>query len=216
MGKKSTVESENIIPTNYEELYVHYILGTEGKQSLCKQLIKSMYRTAEDDEVENLMHDVFLRCQEFDVLAKFDATKANFGGVIFFVTRSVVRNYQNRRKRDVLGTMRAGGLVEVGDEEDFAKGTYRLDSMFITDDSPDSNALTLDAKVQAEKLLNYAKKISEYPKSLRDKNLFKLLEMMMNEYEVSEMAEKLNVGTSTVHNWMKYLREVAQGLVTGD
>ncbi len=130
--RKSDAKND-VIPKDYEELYLHYIAGTMTRPSLCQQIIRTMTKgNATEEEREVLSHDVFTRCLEKDILKVFDPSKANFGGVIFFVTRSIVVNYLSRKARNPLGNLRAGTLVESsgGDEESFEPGVYSLDAMF--------------------------------------------------------------------------------------
>jgi len=193
------------VPTNYQELYDHYIAGN-GSNSIARTLVRSFMTHGTDDEIETLVQDVFLRCLDKKVIEGYDPKKANFGGVIFFVVRSLCCNLLDRKDRDPLGGLYGGSLV-TEDAEDgvFTPGTWNLDRF--TAPARDV-ASTYEAEEQVAWLVEFTKSAKANPKNKRDESLYPLMLLLVEEYTPVECAEKLSVTTTTVTNWMKYLANV--------
>lgn len=192
------------IPTDEQDLYLHYMVDKNGP-SVTKRLVKTILPFAEDDEVEMLVHDVFLRFVNNKVMEKFDATKANFGGAIFFVTRSICVNYLDKKTRDPLGTLRHGSLIEASEE--FEVGSYAMDSMAVEPSVETINEDKVSAKFAVEKLLRWAEQKKESSKNLRDRSVGELIRLLLEGNSTAECASALRVTTSTVHSWIKHIRE---------
>lgn len=219
MARKSDPRN-NYIPKDYTDLYQYYI---QGDGSLCSKLIRSMMPYADDDERETLAHDVFARLLEKDVLVTggssrseraqalgksgvFDPTKANFGGVIFFVTRTIVGNHLGRKSRNPLTGLKGGTLSTNEPEEgEFEPGAYSLTRLF---GSPAPNYEDqLDARAALSELFDWAKAFYERPRHKRDESLYPLLQMVAEERDPKECAAELGVTPSTIGNWMIVLRD---------
>lgn len=204
---------KNFVPTNYEDLYLHYIVDDQRGQSLCSQLLRWMMPYATPDERETLRHDVFLRMQEKDIIGIYDPSKANFGGTVYFVTRTVVAHHLDKKSRNPITGLKAGSLTENDPHEDgFEPGCYHLDKIFETAAPNYENEI--DAKRLVGKLFDWARNLHEQnqhraadPKYKRDASMLPLLEMMIEEREPKECAEVLGVSTSTVSNWIIHLKQ---------
>lgn len=199
----AAVQDNTYVPKDYEDLYLHYIAG-EG--SLTRNIVRKMMRHATDDEVEQLCQDVALRMIEKDMLTVFDPTKANFGGVVYFVTRTVVANHLDRKTRNPITGLSRGSIVnhELGDD-DFEPGVYNLNRLFAAP-TPDY-ASQIDARDVVSQLLSWADALAVHPQNKRDQCMRSLLDLMMEERDTKEIAKKLGVTVSTVFNWIRVLRE---------
>lgn len=201
------------IPKNYDDLYRYYILGDGRGNSLCHKLIRSMMPHATDDERETLSQDVFVRLMEKKMLTVFDVKKANFGGVIFFVTRSIVCNYLDRKGRTPLTGLRGGSLTATDPEDgEFEPGQYSLDRLFAPE-IRDVGA-EIDAGRMVKKLLEWARDLSSKPAHRRDASLFQLITLLAEGNDARECGEALGVTPSTVHNWLGVLRQKVTELQT--
>jgi len=140
--KQSADVANNYIPTDYDDLYRYYIHGDGNGNSLCHKIIRSILSHSNEDERETLAHDVFERILKNQMLTKFDPNKANFGGVIFFVTRSIVVNHLDRKGRTPLTGLNGGSLVVTDpDEEAFEPGVYNLERLFASEAPDAGNAI---------------------------------------------------------------------------
>lgn len=207
-GLRGTGKGNNYIPADYDDLYRYYIAG-EGKlsgTSLAATLIRSHMPYATEDERETLAHDVFVRIMEKDMLLKFDATKGNFGGVIFFVTRTICANYLGRKSRTPVTGLN-GGSLQTRDLEDgeFEPGVYSLDRLF-GGEVPAPEEAIFNRRILSE-LFDWAKGLYEAPRHKRDASLYPLLNLMAEQYDAQECGKELSVTPSTVHNWIGVLRD---------
>ena len=206
--KQSTDVANNYIPKNYEDLYLYYIHGDGRGNSLCHKIIRSILSHSTDDERETLAHDVFERILKSGMLEKFDENKANFGGVIFFVTRSIVVNHLDRKGRTPLTGLNGGSLVITDpDEEAFEPGVYNLERLFQAD-VPDTGD-AIDASAMVENLVIWTKRLYDKPAHKRDASLYPLLGLLREGCNPKECGEELGVTPSTVHNWLTVLKEKA-------
>jgi len=203
MASKSKPKT-NYIPTDYEDLYRYYVLGDGNGNSLTHQLIRSMMPYATPDEREVLAHDMFARLLDKGMLEKFDPSKANFGGVIFFVTRTVVANHLNKKTRNPVTGLNGGSLVTKDDDDDFEPGVYSLDRLFAPEQVEMEAAL--DAKDQVRRLIEWAAAKAKFPENKRDASLHRLIELMAQEFDVRDCARELSVTPSTIRNWIKTLQ----------
>lgn len=203
----------SFIPKNYDQLYRHYIKGDGAGGSLCKGIIRKMMRYATQDEVEILSQEVALRCVEKDVLSIFDPSKANFGGVIFFVTRTVVVKHLSKKSRNPI-TGLCGGYLRDGDEADgeFEPGIYYLDKLFRPEDSIKEDNLSLAGNLEI--LFEECRFLLVTPRHKRDQNLLPLLLMMAKQCDPQECSDQLGVTPSTIHNWIRELRRMYLELTT--
>lgn len=195
----------DFVPANYEELYNHYVVGVGGK-SIVRTLVRTFMTHGTEEEMETLTQDVFLRCMDKKVIEGYDSTKANFGGVIYFVTRSICVNHLDRKSRDPVGGL-YGGSLTVQDPEDgtFTPGVWNIDRFMAAGQDV---AKEYESKDQISQLVAFATKAKAAPKNKRDESLLPLLSLLAEEYSPQECAEKLKVTTTTVSNWMKYLASV--------
>lgn len=208
MGK----DTENdYIPTDYDDLYRYYFLGDGRGNSLVNKLIRSMMRHATSEEREVLAQDIFLRILDKKQLEGFDPSKANFGGVIFYVTRSIVVNHLERKGRNPLTGLCAGSLSETDPEDgDFEPGMYSLDRLFGAEEI--DRAAAYDAETLVGRLQKWAKSLYENPTQKRDASLYPLLGMLAEGYDPRECGERLGVTASTISNWVAFIRRKAVDL----
>lgn len=217
-------DANNYVPVDYEDLYRYYIVGAGDGSSLVDRLVRKFVPYADQDEREQLRHDVFLRCLEKQVLetggssrsekAKelgkpgvFDPTKANFGGVIFFVTRTICSNHLGRKKRNPITGLKAGSLVDTDpDTEEFEPGVYSLDRLFEAQE-PDHD-LAMDVRALMLELYTQCRMLHQNPRHKRDESLYPLLQLLSVQSDVQECGKELGVTPSTIHNWLGVLREM--------
>lgn len=208
MAKRSDRQPDHThIPTDYEDLYVHYFMDAPGKPALAKTLIRRFLPYAQDDEREALLHDTYTRLLEFQILKKFDPAKANFGGAIFFAVRSVCTKWLDQRTRSPLGKLRAGSLTEATD--DFEPGLYRLEAIFGTDGID----VEYPARQAVARLMEFAQAALQRGRTTRDKCLLPTLQMLAVGMEPEEIAPRMGVADSTIRNWIAYLRAETRVLV---
>lgn len=195
----------DFIPQNYDELYRYYILGDGRGNSLVQKLMRSMLKHSTEDERETLAQDIMVRIIDKKLLEVFDPTKANFGGLVFFVTRTVVCNHLSRKSRNPLTGLKGGSLVQ-SDPEDgqFEPGMWSLDRLFAPDEVDVGSQI--DAARLVKRLVTWADRLAANPAHLRDASLRKLLGLLMEGHDARECGEKLGVTPSTVHNWLNVLR----------
>jgi hypothetical protein len=205
MPKKKLDVRNNYVPSDYDDLYRYYI---QGNGSLCMQIIRHMMPHATPDELETLPQDVFTRLQEKDQINIFDPDKANFGGVIFYVTRTIVCNHLDRKGRNPITGLH-GGTLATNEPEDgeFEPGCYSLSRLFGAP-APNYEA-QFDARAIIFELMDWARSLYEHPRHKRDASLFPLLQLMADEADAADAAEKLEVTTSTISNWVGVIREKA-------
>lgn len=195
----------NFVPTTYEELFHHYVEG-KGGSSIVRTLVRSFMTHGTEEEMEILCHDVFLRCMDKKVIEGYKPEKANFGGVIYFVTRSVCVNHLDRKSRDPLSGLYGGSLTSEDPEDStFTPGVWHLDRFSVS--TPDV-AKTYEAEEQVEWLTKFTAALAAAPKNKRDECLHALTLLLAEEYTPQECAEKLSVTTTTITNWMKFLSGV--------
>lgn len=212
MTIKTKSEDNNYIPKDYQDLYQYYVIGKGNGNSLTHQLIRGFLPYATDDEKETLAHDVFLRCLEKDMLKVFDATKANFGGVIFFVTRTICSNHLSRKSRTPLTGLNGGSLATSDPEDgEFEPGTYNMDRIFGS--AIPEVEKEMDAKALVGQLMAWAKELYDTPRHKRDRSLYPLLVLVANQASPEECGEELGVTKSTISNWMKVIQEQARELM---
>lgn len=203
--------ANNYVPKDYADLYQYYFVGDGRGNSLVCKLIRSMMSHATEEEKEILMQDIFLRIMDKDQLRVFDPTKANFGGVIFYVSRSIIVNHLDRKGRNPLTGLCAGSLRETDPEDgEFEPGVYSLDRLFGSVE-PD-RAAAYDAEKLISGLQNWARGLYEKPAHKRDASLFPLIGMLAEGYDPKECGQKLGVTPSTISNWMGIIRQKAKEL----
>lgn len=202
--------SNNYVPTDYEDLYKYYIVGQNG-QSLAKSIVYKFLPYATQDEVEHLLSDIFHRILEKEILWIFDPNKANFGGAIYFVSRTICVNYLSRKGRDPLGQLRAGSLVETDTESDletFTRGVYAMDRTVGADPSPDPESRLFYREFLSQ-LENWAYGLYQSPRHKRDASLYPLLKKLEEDRDYEECASDLGVTVSTIRNWVGEIRRAA-------
>jgi len=202
MGTKR-LESD-FVPSSYDELYTHYILGPES-DSFCKKLIRSFLPFAEPDEVDSFAHDVFLRCVTHRMIERFNPEKANFGGVIFFVTRTVCCNHLNKKSRDPLGGLSVKALID--QTEDGETNLWDLECIVTECRGADQ-----DAKDLVKRLMDRLDLLEIEEPSVRSKSLKILLDLLYQGYDIKECADRLGVTKSTIYNWLGFLRKEVEGI----
>jgi hypothetical protein len=211
----SRASKNNYVPVDYEDLYRYYIIGAGHGNSLTHQILRTMMPFATEDERETLAHDVWLRMFEKKILDVFDPTKSNFGGVIFFVTRTIVGNHLNRKGRNPLTGLKGGSLTtgEAAPDATFEPGVYHLDKLFVTE-TPDPTAV-MDLADLFDLLVEECRLLAEKPKSnKRERSLLPLINLLVKECDPEECGEQLDVTPSTIHNWLGVLREMVEEIKT--
>lgn len=199
-----TQKDFDFVPSSYEELYNHYVVGVNGN-SIVRTLVRSFMKHGTEDEMETLTQDVFLRCMDKKVIEGYNPEKANFGGVIYFVTRSICCNHLDRKERDPVAGLYGGSLTTEDPEEGtFTPGVWNLDRFVVP---AQDVAKSYEAAEQVEWLVTFAQQAQANAKNKRDESLLPLLKLLMEEFTPQECATQLKVTTTTVSNWMKYLKE---------
>lgn len=195
----------NYIPKDYEDLYLYYIAP---KNSLCNQIIRRIIMYSDEGERESLAQDVFLRCLEHKMIEKFDPAKANFGGVIYFVTRTICVNFLNRKSRDPINGLCAGSL-EARDEE-FERGVYREEGVeqeaMHRGEGQDPEGVIV-ARDQVIALVKATRERKKTAKNKRDESLITVVELLFEGYTDEEIAQKTGVTKGTVDNWKSALKQ---------
>lgn len=203
--------SNNYVPKDYSDLYQYYFVGDGKGNSLVCKLIRSMLKHATEEEKEILTQDIFLRILDKDQLNVFDETKGNFGGVIYYVTRSIISNHLDRKGRNPLTGLCAGSLSETDPEDgEFEPGVYSLDRLFGSSDLDRASAY--DAETLIGQLQQWAKALYYRPSHKRDESLYPLIGMLAEGYDPKECGVALGVTPSTISNWMGIIRKKAQDL----
>jgi len=206
-------DPNNYIPKDYEDLYRYYVMGDGHGNSLTHRLVRKFLPHATDDERETLAQDVLVRAIEKDMLKVFDPTKANFGGVIFFLCRTICVNHLARKGRNPITGLKGGSLVEKDPEtEVFEPGVYSLDRLFASEDPNLEGKMETSAIV--EELFTICKELFTNPRHKRDQSLYPLLQLLFTQHDVKECGEKLNVTPSTIHNWLGILKEMVTEIKT--
>lgn len=193
------------VPKNYEDFYRHYVSVDLSGRSIVGSLMKSIVRYGTEEEMPNLVQDVFTRCLDKRILERFDPTKSNFGGIVFTVVRTIGVNYLARKSRDPLGLLRGGSFID--EDEEWVPGTYHLSRFISLQPGPEAETIN---KELLEKLVKFATEASLNPRNTRDKNLLSLLSLTYEEYTPKECAEILRVSQTTIVNWLKYLSDVVR------
>lgn len=195
----------NYIPKNYEDLYSYYITP---KNSLCNQIIRKLIPYSDEGERESLAHDVFLRCLEHKMIERFDPAKANFGGVIYFVTRTICVNFLTKKGRDPITGLCAGTL-EARDDE-FERGVFReegIEQEAMHRGEGQNPEGVIEARDQVIKLVKATEARAKTAKNKRDENLITVVKLLFEGYTDDEIAEKTGVTKGTVSNWKTALKE---------
>jgi len=196
----------NYVPKDYDDLYRYYMTD-EYAPSLAHKLVRHFVPFGHTEEWDTLVNDAFVRCMEKDMLKVFNPEKANFGGVIFFVTRTICVNYLSKNSRNPLGELRGGSIQETSEEDEFVVGTYQLDRILEEDGQQDIE-LTVERAEIFGHLLGWAENLAAKPKSKRDRSISPMLETILDVGpDVEFLSEKFGVTTSTIHNWLGFVRE---------
>lgn len=206
MPQKKDDVANNYVPKDYEELYRYYIIGNGNGDSLCHKIIRNFLPHSDQDERETLAHDVFVRAFQKDVLRIFDPSKANFGGVIYFVTRTICVNHLSRKSRNPVTGLKAGTLSEKDPEDEFEPGMYSLDRLFVVD-APDYDS-AIDNREVIKELMARTKALFDHPRHKRDQSLYPLLNLLAEQNDPKECGAALGVTPSTIHNWLGVLKQM--------
>jgi DNA-directed RNA polymerase specialized sigma24 family protein len=212
MKKDRKVPENNFIPETYEQMFSHYFIGDGNGNSLAASTLKKFLPFADQDEVQVLLQDSILKAMKCRVIEKFDPEKANFGGAVFFVVRSICVNHLKRKSRNPVTGLSAGSLVEASSDSDegFTAGEWNLDHVFpAKNDDPEGS---FDARSIVEKLTIWTKQMMDAPSHKRDECLHPLLALLAEGRDPKECSEELGVTVSTIHNWRQELKEMALAL----
>jgi len=197
--------SGEYIPRDYEDLYKAYM---RGPGSLAGTLVRKFTPGDKQEVREELVHDVFLRLMEKDMLRVFDRAKANFGGVIYFVTRTVCINYLKHRMRDPLGARRGPTIVEEQDLENREVGEVALDKIVLDETTPER---AVGSREQVERLrARLTNTFRGKRQEFRRVGMVAVLECLGRGDSIEEISEELGVTGSTVRNWVGLLRELLE------
>lgn len=200
------------VPRDYEDLYQHYIVGNGS--SLGQVLVRRFVPGESIETKEDLLHDVYVRMVKKDVLKLFDHTKSNFGGVVYFVTRTVCVNYLKKKFHDPITNLKSASLEETSPETEGIKekGVMYLDRM--ESESPGADALiaAIDAERAVRRLRKEVRLVSGARGKARATRLYRLMDYLIDGCTIKECAEKEGVTVSTIYNWMYYLKELVGGL----
>ena len=210
MTAKRKSSANNYVPSSYEDLYVYYIADkSKSNRSLCTQIIRKFMPYVNEDELETLRHDVFLRLMEKDMLNKFDPAKSNFGGVVYFVARTICVNHMGKKGRNPITGLNGGTLSNADPEDEvFEPGVYNLDRIFGSD-APNYEEQLHTSRI-LDQLFAWAQEREAIGKNKRDKSLHSLLLQMKDQWDPKESASALEVTPSTIWNWVEVIRRKAR------
>jgi len=197
------------VPRDYDDLYRYYILGDGHGNSLCRQIMRKFLPYATPTETEELSQAIAERLIEKGMIEKFDPQKGNFGGVIFFTTRTICVNHLSKKSRNPITGLHGGSLATTGTDDDgeFEPGVYSLDRIFGIE-SPDHES-RMTAIVIVTELARRARKLFENPRHKRDESLYPLLKLLLEQNDPKECGAALGVTPSTIHNWLAVLKTMA-------
>jgi hypothetical protein len=200
------------VPKNYDDLYRYYILGDGNGNSLCRQIMRKILPYATPTETEELSQSVAMRLIEKQMLEKFDPQLGNFGGVIFFTTRTVCVNHLSKKSRNPITGLHGGSLASTDpDDGEFEPGVYSLDRLFGTE-CPDHET-RMYTNIVVTELARRARKLFENPRHKRDESLFPLLKLLLSQHDPKECGAALGVTPSTIHNWLAVLKGMAKEII---
>lgn len=192
----------DLIPKDYEELYQHYFKRSSNGSSIVRTLIRKLMPKVTEDEHEVLSQDIFTRCIDKRLLAIYDPTKANFGGAVYFVARSICVNYMERKMRDPLGVLNAGSLVETQEDEVIRPGEYSMSRL-------ETDQVGTERRYEAQEIVlrlwEWSLGMLRNAKNVRDQKMHELVKLLLEENTPKECAEKLGVSQTTVSNWTKLM-----------
>jgi len=195
------MKNQNFVPRSYAEMYAHYF---QGSDSLALSIAKKFCRYSTDDQIEGFVHDAFERGMKGRVLEGYNPEKANFGGVVYFLVRSICVNYLRGKGRDVQSQARSLTLTVAGNEE--------FSCLDFTSEEEVKGSSLVEERVVAEMtvadLEEKTRALSEQGTNKRDKSLYKVVVFLKQGYTPKEVAAELGVTPTTVSNWMVYLRDM--------
>lgn len=200
----------DFIPQSYGELYAHYFKPDSKGSCIVRTLIRRQMRHATEVELEELSNEIFLRMQATNQLEVFDPKKANFGGAVFYVTRSICCNYMDRKGRDPMTGLNGGTLVEADEEADAERwqpGTYDLSKMQTEQVGTERRFM---AKEIVSRLKAWTDALAKNPRHVRDEQLGQLLDLLYEGHDVNECAKRLGRSVTTVTNWVGIIAEQAK------
>lgn len=202
----------NHVPTSYDDLYRSYFMRVGGAPSLAEIILRRFYKTARPAQMEEMVHEAFIRMLRFKALEKFDPSKSNFGGMVFVAARTVAINGMDRTGRDPLGNLCGGYLENKTDDDIFEPGVYSLEKCLgSSDPSPEEGIFS---RKILNSLLSWAKQLYDNPRHKRDSSLYPLIQLLAEENTPQECAAILEVTPSTIHNWRNFIAEKAEELLS--
>lgn len=179
---------DDFVPTTYEDLYLHYFADRAGwAAGVVRRYFKG---AAESGDLDDLLHDSWMRCRRQELLEKYDPTRGNFGGLIFQAVRSECLNRLGRDERTP--TEGAAGLHEI-------RGAMEP---------------TQEEDAQAASVLRLLEAVAEEaaegadPGS-RDAKLGQMVAMLLDEATGPEVADALGISKASVCYWRRDLRAKA-------
>lgn len=206
MTDRVNTADNNFVPKTYQELWLHYIVGNGNGDSLVDKLIRNKLKYATEDERESLRCDIFLRMMDFGMIEKFDPAKANFGGAVFFTTRTIVSNHLGRKSRNPITGLCAGSLTSSSPEDGtLVRGEYNMDRMFAPEAPNYEESMT--AKTILQEGLYWTERLLEAPKNKRDESLHSVLTMIIAGKDFDEIAKEHGVTRTTVKNWVQHIAD---------
>lgn len=189
------------VPADYDELYrLHFM----PRNSFVRSILRRRMPLSSPDDIEDMMMEIIERCIRFDIITRFDPTKANFGGMIFNVIRSVSSNWTARVKRDPVTGLRNNAILDKSPDDD--SKVVALDNLFR--DERLGSSFEFSDRIRS--LLEWAESCVRRNENKRDRSMVDFVNLLIEGYTPQEIAEKLGVTASTIHNWRTFVREENQ------
>lgn len=187
------------VPVDYQDLYEHYFSGE--KETLVRGLVVRYAGgwVQDEQDVEDLVQDIFTRMLRLKQLEKFDPSRGNFGLYLQQITRSVVFSWRRKQERTPTKKPQGGATEEVAD--------FLMESL-------QSEASDPEELAQASSLVRYLNSVAETVAEgegagNRERAMPELLEVLFGGGEAKDAAAQLGVAASTVSQWRQHLRAVA-------
>lgn len=191
------------IPADYDDLYRAFFAGND---SLAANILRKKLPYATSDESVELVHEGFCVMMESDMLERFDPEKSNFGGVVFFVMRSVIANYLRRESRKPIGKLRGPSIVSGADPDDGegAKGTIWAESLSALRVRRSVSGM-VDLEDRVDRIFLWAENLAQSSTKKRESSIYSMLSLLFEGYRPCEIGRELGVSGQTITNWMDWV-----------
>lgn len=193
----SPVQGQTEVPSDYGVMHRMYFAGTH---CLAYRLAARLVPHGTSQDWEDLAAAAMTRAIQHKILEGYDASKANFGGVVYFLVRSVCVNYLRYRTHDPIGNLRRETVVhEEGEERDLLLEVVDSKAPYVED--------ILTKEEVFRKVEEFSHTRTQIGANKRDRSVEELVGLIKLGAEPEECAQKLGVSIPTIKNWTNYLVE---------